>query len=179
MYKPLTKWWEAHKDNAGVPIRKVEVSRRLTKSAAAITADEWGHSARQERMNKVSNDGSDSTFSQNQKVLEINPDHPAIYDLLQKVKADPELSEVEDTASLIAQAAVLESNFDLEDPERLVNSVFDLLMIKHNIDPNVDIQPVEIELPEEKKEDDEEEEEENVDDVEEEMESVDGEKAEL
>lgn len=171
MYKPLTKWWEAHKDNAGVPLRKVELSRRLSKSAAAVTADEWGHSARQERMNKVSNDGSDSTFSQNQKVLEINPDHPAVYDLLQKVKADAESAELEETASLIAQAAVLESNFDLDDPERLVNSVFELLLHKHNIDPNAEFQPVEIELPEEKKEEDAEEddeEEETVDEEEEE-----------
>jgi len=151
MYKPLIKWWEAHTSNAGVPISKVEVSRRLVNSAAAVTADEWGHSSRQERMNKVMGESSGSEqFSQNKKILEINPDHPAIYDLLQKVKADSEDAEgeIEYTASLISQAAVLQSNFDLDDPERVVNSVFDLLSHKHGLNPNAAVEEVEIEIPE-------------------------------
>lgn len=181
MYKPLTKWWEGHKEGAGVPLRKVEISRRLVSAPAAVTADEWGSSARQERMNKVSQDSQQQDqFSQNQKVLEINPDHPAIYDLLQKVKADPEDSEVEETANLIAQAAVLESNFDLEDPEKLVNSVFELLSLKHNIDPSADIVPIDVELPEEPKEEsDDVDDEDGADESDESQETVDEEKPEL
>merc|ERR1719440_227088 len=61
-------------------------------------------------------------FSQNQKVLEINANHPVIYDLLQKVKADPEDASIAETANLVAQAAVLQSNYDLEDPDILVKA---------------------------------------------------------
>merc|ERR1711869_88318 len=89
MYKPLTKWWEKNIAKAGVPINKVEVSRSLVDSPAAVVGTEYGQSARQERMQSVQ-DQDPTFFSQNQKVLEINANHPVIHDLLQKVKADPE-----------------------------------------------------------------------------------------
>merc|ERR1712159_803768 len=38
MYKPLTKWWEKNAGKAGVPINKVEVSRRLVDSPAVVLA---------------------------------------------------------------------------------------------------------------------------------------------
>merc|ERR1719231_1286473 len=85
MYKPLTKWWEKNVAKAGVPINKVEVTRRLVDSPAVVVGTEYGQSARQERMQSVQ-DQDPTFYSQNQKVLEINANHPTIYDLLQKVK---------------------------------------------------------------------------------------------
>merc|ERR1711959_253796 len=145
MYKPLTKWWEKNIAKAGVPINKVEVSRRLVDSPAVVLATEYGMSARQERINKVQ-DQDPTYFSEQQKVLEINANHPTIYDLLQKVEADEALL---DTANLVAQTAVLASNYDLEDPEILVSSVYDLVALEHNLDPKAEVTPIEIELPEE------------------------------
>merc|ERR1719473_565294 len=148
MYKPLTKWWEKHSTNAGVQITKVEVSRRVVDSPAVVVSTEFGFSARQERLNKV-NDQQDAGFSTAGKVLEINPDHPVIYEMLQKVKADEEDEALLETANLVAQAAVLQSGFDLEDPAILVNSVYDLVTTKHGLDPKAEVTPVEIVLPEE------------------------------
>merc|ERR1719182_1041753 len=116
MYKPLTKWWEKNIAKAGVPINKVEVSRRLVDSPAVVLATEYGMSARQERINKVQ-DQDPTYFSEQQKVLEINANHPTIYDMLQKVQADESDESLLDTANLVAQTAVLASNYDLEDPE--------------------------------------------------------------
>merc|ERR1712072_780421 len=145
---------------AGVPINKVEVSRRLVDSPAVVVATEYGMSARQERINKVQ-DQDPTYFSEQQKVLEINANHPTIYDLLQKVQADESDEAALDTANLVAQTAVLASNYDLEDPEILVNSVYDLVALEHNLDPKAEVTPIEIELPEEpaKVEDDDEDEE--------------------
>merc|ERR1719453_862970 len=163
MYKPLTKWWEKNTKSAGVQITKVEVSRRLVDSPAVVVSTEFGFSARQERLNKV-NDQQEAAFSTAGKVLEINPDHPVIYEMLQKVKADEEDASLEDTANLVAQAAVLQSGFDLEDPAILVNSVYELVTVKHSLDPKAEVTAVEVVLPEEPVEavddvDDEEEEE--------------------
>merc|ERR1712196_686602 len=173
MYKPLTKWWEKNIAKAGVPINKVEISRRLVDSPAVVLATEYGMSARQERINKVQ-DQDPTYFSEQQKVLEINANHPTIYDMLQKVQADESDESLLDTANLVAQTAVLASNYDLEDPEILVQSVYDLVALEHNLDPKADVPPVEIELPEEpaKVEDDDE-------DGADEEEAKDGDKPEL
>jgi len=154
MYKPLTKWWEKNTKNAGVQITKVEVSRRLVDSPAVVVSTEFGFSARQERLNKV-NDQQDAGFSTAGKILEINPDHPVIYDLLQKVKANEEDPTIEDTANLVAQAAVLQSNFELEDPQLIVNTIYDLVSTKHNLDPKAPATEVEVVVPEEPKVEDE------------------------
>merc|ERR1719230_1779145 len=91
-------------------------------------------------------------FSQNQKVLEINANHPVIHDLLQKVKADPEDATIAETANLVAQAAVLQSNYDLEDPDILVSSVYDLVSLQYGLDPNAEVEPITPEVPEKKEE---------------------------
>jgi len=178
MYKPLTKWWEKNAGKAGVPINKVEVSRRLVDSPAVVLATEYGMSARQERINKVQ-DQDPTYFSEQQKVLEINANHPTIYDMLQKVQADESDESLLDTANLVAQTAVLASNYDLEDPEILVQSVYDLVALEHNLDPKADVTPIEVELPEEpakvEDDDDEDDEEDGAD----EEEAKDGDKPEL
>merc|ERR1712216_979204 len=114
-----------------------------------------------------------------QKVLEINANHPTIYDLLQKVQADEADEALLDTANLVAQTAVLASNYDLEDPEILVNSVYDLVALEHNLDPKAEVTPIEIELPEEpaKVEEDDDEDDDDEDGADEE--AKDGDKPEL
>jgi len=180
MYKPLTKWWEKNLKDTGIPINKVEVSRRLVDSPAVVVATEYGMSARQERINKVQ-DQDPTYFQEQQKVLEINANHPTIYDLLQKVNADPDDEAILDTAKLVAQSAVLSSNYDLEDPETLVSSVYDLIAMEHGLDPKADVTPIEVELPEEpkKEEVDDDDEDEDEDGADDEEDSKDGDKPEL
>ena len=144
-------------------------------SPAVVVATEYGQSARAERMNKVQ-DSDPSLFQQSAKVLEINPNHPVIHDLLQKVKADPEDESCQDAANLVAQAAVLQSAFDLEDPEILVNSIYELVSSKHGLDPKAEPTPVEVVLPEEPKT---EEEDDDIDEELDEEEGTDGDKPEL
>jgi heat shock protein beta len=174
MYKPLTKWWEKNTDKAGVSISKVEVSRRLTSSPAVVVSTEYGQSARQERMASVQ-DQDPNFFNTEQKVLEINADHPVIFDLLKKVKANADDPSIALTAGLVAQAAVLQSNFDLQDPEILVNSVYDLVSLQYGLDPKAEVVPITPEVPETPKDDLDDDE----DDDEEETPDESGEKAEL
>jgi hypothetical protein len=97
--------------------------------------------------------------------------------LLQKVKADPEDASIADTANLVAQAAVLQSNYDLEDPDILVSSVYDLVSLQYGLDPNAEVEPITPEVPKKEEAKDDE-----LDDDDEEEETGDddaGEKAEL
>merc|ERR1712183_919045 len=99
MYKPLTDWWKekltdltekgAMKD-AGVKIEKVELSKRLTESPVVVVTSQFGYSAQQEKIMKAQsfqNKEQIATMA-GRKTLEINPNHPLVVDLLNKIKAD-------------------------------------------------------------------------------------------
>merc|ERR1712176_259591 len=98
MYKPLTEWWKstvsdltekgAMKDS-GLKIDKVEVSKRLTESPVVVVSSQFGYSAQQEKVMKAQMYHKENMgmVQQSRKILEINPNHPVIVDLLAKVKA--------------------------------------------------------------------------------------------
>merc|ERR1712193_588347 len=101
MYKPLADWWKekltdftekgAMKD-AGVKIEAVSISKRLTDSPVVVVTSQFGYSAQQEKIMKAQafqNKEQISTMA-GRKTLEVNPNHPVVVDLLNKVKANKE-----------------------------------------------------------------------------------------
>merc|ERR1712091_492818 len=127
MYKPLTDWWKdklteltekgAMKD-AGVKIEKVEVSKRLTESPVVVVTSQFGYSAQQERVMKAQafqNKDQIATMA-GRKTLEINPNHPVVIDLMNKVKADKDNDSAKDTAQVLFQTALIESGYEIADP---------------------------------------------------------------
>merc|ERR1712004_135071 len=109
MYKPLTDWWKekltdltekgAMKD-AGVKIEKVEISKRLTDSPVVVVTSQFGYSAQQEKVMKAQafQNKDQLSMMSGRKTLEINPNHPVVVDLLNKVKVDKEDLPALDTA---------------------------------------------------------------------------------
>merc|ERR1719445_496445 len=98
------------------------------------------------------------------KTLEINPNHPVIIDLMNKVKADKDNSPAKDTAHVLFQTALIESDYDIADPSALVNRVYRLMSKDLGVDPDAPLKEVEVpeeeeEAEEEEKDDSEEEEE--------------------
>merc|ERR1712117_633231 len=101
LFKPLTDWWKekltdltekgAMKD-AGVKIEKVEVSKRLTESPVVVVTSQFGYSAQQEKVMKAQafQNKDQLSMMSGRKTLEVNPSHPVVIDLLNKVKADKE-----------------------------------------------------------------------------------------
>merc|ERR1712061_884755 len=173
MYKPLTDWWKdkltdltekgAMKD-AGVKIEKVEISKRLTDSPVVVVTSQFGYSAQQEKVMKAQafqNKDQLSTMS-GRKTLEINPKHPVVADLLNKVKEDKENQAALDTAQVLFQTALIESGYDIADPSALVNRVYRLMSKELGVDPDAPLK--EVEVPEEEEEAEEEEEDEEKDD---------------
>merc|ERR1712166_535784 len=122
MYKPLTDWWKeklteltekgAMKD-AGVKIEKVELSKRLTLSPVVVVTSQFGYSAQQEKIMKAQVFQNKDQIGQmsGRKTLEINANHPVIFDLLSKVKDDKENAAALDTAGVLFQTALIESGY--------------------------------------------------------------------
>merc|ERR1712241_547331 len=175
MYKPLTDWWKekltdltekgAMKD-AGVKIEKVEISKRLTDSPVVVVTSQFGYSAQQEKVMKAQAFQNKDQLSMmaGRKTLEVNPKHPVVADLLNKVKADKSDAVALDTAQVLFQTALIESGFDIADPSTLVNRVYRLITKELGVDPDAPLK--EVEVPEGDEEEAEEEEEEKDDEEE-------------
>merc|ERR1712054_322429 len=165
MYKPLTDWWKeklteltekgAMKDT-GVKVEKVEISKRLTESPVVVVTSQFGYSAQQEKVMKAQSfQNKDQVASlSGRKTLEINPNHPVVVDLLNKVKADKEDKSSLDTAQVLFQTALIESGYEIADPSALVNRVYRLMSKELGVDPDAPLKEVEVPEGEEEAEDD-------------------------
>jgi len=172
MYKPLTDWWKnaltdltekGSMKEAGVKVEKVDVSKRLTDSPVVVVTSQFGYSAQQEKVMKAQsfqNKDQVATMS-GRKTLEINPNHPVIIDLLNKIKADKDDATALDSAQVLFQTALMESGYEIADPSALVNRIYRLMSKELNVDPDAPLQ--EIEVPD--TEDEEEEEDSESDDA--------------
>merc|ERR1719377_245370 len=175
MYKPLTDWWKekltdytekgAMKD-AGVKIEKVELSKRLTDSPVVVVTSQFGYSAQQEKVMKAQafQNKDQLSMMSGRKTSEVNPNHPVIVDLLDKVEADKEDKTAIDSAQVLFQTALLESGYEIADPSALVNRVYRLMSKELGVDPNAPLKEVEIPEEEEAEEEEDEEEEEEAED---------------
>merc|ERR1712224_373741 len=166
MYKPLTDWWKekltdltekgAMKD-AGVKIEKVEVSKRLTESPVVVVTSQFGYSAQQEKVMRAQSfqNKDQVNMMSGRKTLEINPNHPVVVDLLNKVKASKDDAAALDTCQVLFQTALIESGYEITDPSALVNRVYRLMSKELGVDPDAPLK--EVEVPEEEEEAEEEE----------------------
>jgi len=169
MYKPLTKWWKTLCEDlakgtmkgSGIQIGDVEVSRRLTDSPLTVVGSKFGYSAQQEKIMKAQAFNQYDSMMAGKKTIEINPNHPVIADLLQKVKDDEHDEKAKGTAEVLFQTALIEQGFDLPNPTHLVSRVYGLMSKELGVDPDAPIK--EIELPEDEEEEEEEEKEDSED----------------
>merc|ERR1712223_1999926 len=169
MYKPLTDWWKdtltdftekgAMKES-NVKIEKVELSKRLTDSPVVVVTSQFGYSAQQEKVMKAQafQNKDQLGMMSGRKTLEVNPNHPVVIDLLNKVKADKEDSAAKDTAQVLFQTALIESGYELADASALVNRVYRLMSKELGVDPDAPVKEVEVPEGEEEEEEAEEEE---------------------
>ncbi|WIA23790.1 hypothetical protein OEZ85_013471 [Tetradesmus obliquus] len=125
-FKPLTSWW---KDLLGSKVAGVKLSKRLSSTPCVVVASKWGQSANMERIMKASafNDPSRAAMMRGQRTLEINPDHPLIAGLKDKVVADKDDTTAKDTAALLYETALLESGFESDDPKGFTQRMYELI----------------------------------------------------
>jgi len=177
MYKPLTDWWKdklsdftekGDLKDAGVKIEAVSISKRLTDSPVVVVTSQFGYSAQQEKIMKAQafQNKDQISMMSGRKTLEVNPNHPVIVDLLQKVKDDKENSAALDTAQVLFQTALIESGYEIADASALVSRVYRLMSKELGVDPDAPMKEVEVPEEEEEEEAEEEEDEEEEDEKE-------------
>jgi len=117
MYKPLTDWFKKH---LGKQVEKVAISQKLDDAPLFIFTSQYGFSAQMEKINKAQafqNNEKAPGYMSAKKSLEINPHHPVMKKILEKVKEseDGSLDEAStEYADLLWQMALLQSGFTIE-----------------------------------------------------------------
>merc|ERR1712107_551444 len=167
--------------DAGVKVEKVEISKRLTESPVVVVTSQFGYSAQQERVMKAQafQNKEQISMMSGRKMLEINPNHPVVIDLLSKIKADKEDKAAKDTAQVLFQTALIESGYEIADPSALVNRVYRLMSKELGVDPDAPLKEGEVPDEEEGEEAEEEDDKDDGDDEKEDSDDKEEAKEEL
>mmetsp|Transcript_3775 Transcript_3775/g.5046 ORF Transcript_3775/g.5046 Transcript_3775/m.5046 type:complete len:444 (-) Transcript_3775:418-1749(-) len=147
-YKELTKWWKNILTTEEV--ENVKISNRLASSPCIVVTSKYGWSANMERIMKsqAMSSGSSSSYMKGRKTLEINPRHPIIKDLKERVANDDHGEEIQMLAKVLYDTALLESGFMLEDAKSFSSKVFSI--VRNSLDIPVDAEvEEEVDVPEE------------------------------
>uniref|UniRef100_A0A3Q3F8Q3 Endoplasmin n=1 Tax=Labrus bergylta TaxID=56723 RepID=A0A3Q3F8Q3_9LABR len=163
-YEPLTTWLKDKplKDK----IEKAILSQRLTNSPCALVASQYGWSGNMERIMKAQayqtgKDISTNYYASQKKTLEINPKHPLIKQMLNRVNVNAEDQTASDLAVVLFETATLRSGYQLADTKAYGDRIERMLRLSLNVDLEEQIE----EEPEEpaEEEDDAEDKEEVID----------------
>ncbi|QHN93249.1 uncharacterized protein DS421_17g591080 [Arachis hypogaea] len=90
-FKDLTKWWKSALSSENVD--DVKISNRLDNTPCVVVTSKFGWSANMERIMQAQtlSDASKQAYMRGKRVLEINPRHPIIKELRERVVKNPEV----------------------------------------------------------------------------------------
>lgn len=148
IFQPLTDWW---RKLLSEHVDSVQLSQRLVQDPIVIVSSESGHSANMERISKAqayTNQGSSSPHSNSKKIVEVNPNHPAIQELLQRVKEDPD-TETEELAKVLYEAALVNSGYSIQDINQFSKRFYRLYNSALGISRDAPVTEYEVELDDE------------------------------
>jgi heat shock protein 90kDa beta len=111
-------------------VSKVVISERLTSSPAALTTSSWGHTANLQRLMKMQalQDKVEAKWYKAQRTMEINPEHPIIRELADRLAAGAADAHLQLAADLVFQTAALRSGFEVENPAEFASSINSMLV---------------------------------------------------
>jgi len=149
IYEPLTDWW---KNTLKEQLDTVTVSDRLVDDPCVVVATSYGYSARMESIQKAQAYGQGNPMANSKRILEINPNHPVIKELLERVKdhsgEEPD-TETQDLASLLYEAAALNSGYTIGDPHAFSARFFKIFNGALGIPKDAKVEEVQVDLDEE------------------------------
>lgn len=135
-------------------VHKVVLSERLSESPAALVATAFGWTGNMERLAKSNahsktKDATRDYYLQQKKILELNPHHPIIKELLKRVEYDENDDKLEETASLLFATATVRSGYMLQDTEDFGKRIERLMRSDLDVAQDAPIVEEELDLVEE------------------------------
>jgi len=147
LYKPLTDWWRT---TLNEELDSVVISQRLVDDPCVVVATEQGYSASMERISKAqayTQTDRQHPLMHGKRVLEINPAHPIIKELLERVN-DGIDEDTKDLATVLYESALLNSGYNLADPSGFTKRFFKIFNGAMGIAKDAPIEEPEIDLDE-------------------------------
>merc|ERR1712110_49427 len=141
-FEPLLEWI---KNN---PLRekidKAVISQQLESTPAALQASQYGWDANMERIMKAQayntgNDASSAYYAKQKKTLLLNPRHPLVKTLLEKVEADDSDEAAIEITKLLFDTAALRSGYSLREPVDFADRILNIMYANLEIDPETPI----------------------------------------
>jgi len=150
-FKPLLTWMKEK-----LPIKDAQVSKRLTKSACALVAPQWGWTGNMQRIMTSQaytkgDEGAHGFYKQQLRILEVNAHHPIIISLLEKIEAEAPEEELKTIGLTLFDVASLRSSYPFSTPKDFALRVEQLLADSLNISRDfvIDVDEEKVELAEE------------------------------
>jgi len=149
MYKPLTEWLKKH---LGKEVEKVTISNKLEDDPVYILTSQYGYSAQMEKINRAqafANQEKAASYMLAKKTLELNPHHPVIKEMLQRVKnaVGGEVEEsVGEYATLLYNMALLNSGFLIENPSDFIAPMQKLLKVGFGMRADAPVEEIEVDI---------------------------------
>jgi HSP90 family molecular chaperone len=147
MYKPLTEWFKKH---LGKEVEKVTISNKLEDDPVFILTSQYGYSAQMEKINRAqafANQEKAASYMLAKKTMELNPHHPVIKEMLQKVKNQEEVEEeVKEYGTLLYNMALLNSGFLIENPTEFIVPMQKLLKVGFGLRKDAPVEEIEVDI---------------------------------
>ncbi|KEI36202.1 uncharacterized protein L969DRAFT_82929 [Mixia osmundae IAM 14324] len=150
-YEPLVAYLKKELDAS---VSEVVLSTRLTTSPCAVTADSYAWTANMERLmaaqsGKTGEDFMTKFIRESKRILEINPHHPLIRGLLEKV-ADIEdnataAADLSELTNILWDTSLVKSGYNVKDANLYFSRIEALLRrslgVSETAQPKVDVKP--------------------------------------
>nr|ATN45250.1 heat shock protein 90 [Mythimna separata] len=142
-FEPLTTWLG---NKLSTWVTRCVVSRRLDRSPAALAATAFGWTGNMERLalsnaHQKADDAQRKHHLTQKKMLEINPRHPLIVELLRRVQDAPDAPETARAADTLYRTAAIRSGYLLQEGQAVdfAEAVEDMLQQSLGVPPGAGV----------------------------------------